>query len=419
MREIDRAAGVLSREEIRDTVLAALEDECLRRVLLLPPDITRYHSGAGEITQVCYDHFSRQGIPVDIMPAIGTHQPMTPAQWRTMYGDIPYDRMIVHRWRSGLTALGTVPAEFAAGATEGLWDRPIRAEINSRVVSGEYGLILSIGQVVPHEVVGMSNHAKNLFVGVGGPEMINATHMISAVYGIERIMGRDHTPVRAIFDWAFEHYLAALPIAFIQTVTTVAEDGGIQTHGIFCGRGRRSFEAAVRCAERHNVTRVERPVRKCVAYLDPEEFTTTWLGNKAVYRTRMVIADGGELIILAPGLRGFGEDPAIDRLIRKYGYRGRDVILRQLERPENEDLRANMSGTAHMIHGSSEGRFRITYAVPEAMREAVESVGYASAPYEELIRRYPPGRMKDGWNRLPDGEEIYYISKPAIGLWML
>jgi hypothetical protein len=82
---------------------------------------------------------------------------------------------------------------------------------------------------------------------------------------------------------------------------------------------------------------------------------STWLGNKAVYRTRMAMADGGELIILAPGVKEFGEDHEIDRLIRKYGYRGTPATLAAVK--ANEELRNNLSAAAHLIHGSSEGRF--------------------------------------------------------------
>ena len=423
MHECDSVANgrSLTPGEIKATVLAAVADETPRRVLLIPPDLTRFHSGAGHISNIYYHFFTDRGAQVDILPALGTHHALTPDQWQAMFGDIPIGRMLVHDWRSGLTDLGYVPADFIAEQTEGLWSRPVLAQIDRRVTQEDYDLILSIGQVVPHEVVGMSNHAKNLFVGAGGGGMINDTHMISAVYGIERVMGRDHTPVRAIFDWAFEHWLQDLPIGFVQTVTTVdrsAEPGRqILTHGVFCGHGRRSYEAAVRLSLEKNVIRVQKPVRKCVVYLDPFEFHSTWLGNKAVYRTRMAIADGGELLILAPGVSAFGEDPDIDRLIRKYGYRGRQATLDALADPGNDDLRANMSAAAHLIHGSSEGRFRISYAVSCMTQAEITGVGYQAASCDEMLRRYDPDRLADGWNTLPDGEEIYFISNPAIGLW--
>ena len=141
--------------------------------------------------------------------------------------------------------------------------------------------------------------------------------------------------------------------------------------------------------------------------------------NKAVYRTRMAIADGGELIVLAPGVDHFGEDPAIDRLIRKYGYCGRLKVLEQFRAPENQDLRDNMGAAAHLIHGSSDGRFSITYAVrPHITREEIEGVHFKWADYDEMAARYDPRRLSYGYNILPGGEEVYFIPNPALGLWI-
>ncbi len=152
-----------------------------------------------------------------------------------------------------------------------------------------------------------------------------------------------------------------------------------------------------------------------VVYLDPEEFKSTWLGNKSIYRTRMAIADRGELVVLAPGVRTFGEDPAIDGLIRKYGYRTTPEILSFVD--ENNDLRENLSAAAHLIHGSPENRFRVTYAAGHLTREEVESVGYNFGNINELMARYNPGNLMTGLHKTADGEEFYFISNPATGLW--
>jgi nickel-dependent lactate racemase len=160
---------------------------------------------------------------------------------------------------------------------------------------------------------------------------------------------------------------------------------------------------------------MEKPIRKVVVYLDEREFKSTWLGNKAVYRTRMAIADGGELIILAPGVRRFGEDEVIDKLIRKYGYVGRIKVLEQYK--ANEDLKENLSAAAHLIHGSSDGRFGITYAPGKISREEIEGVNFKYMPLDKALEKYNPEKLKDGFNTLDDGEEIFFISNPAIGLW--
>ncbi len=406
----------LSRTEIREALLESLEGRALKKVLIIPPDFTRLHSGAGYITNVYYHALKERGISVDIMPALGTHVPVTESQWQSMFGDIPYERMIIHDWRNDVTKLGEVPAEYIKEITDDLWTGSVSVEVNWRIVDETYDLIISPGQVVPHEVIGMSNHAKNLFVGTGGSDMINKSHMIGAVYGMEKMMGRDHTPVRKLFDYGLEHFLKERPILWVLTVTT-AEGTDIHTHGLFIGEGRECLTEAVKLAQKTNIDFVSCGVKKCVVYLEPEEFKSTWLGNKAVYRTRMMMADGGELIILAPGIERFGEDEEVDRLIRKYGYRGRLKTLEAFRQPENEDLRENMGAAAHLIHGSSDGRFNITYAVRDISGEEIESVGFSSADYDKMAEKYDPASLKYGYNDV-DGEEIFFIPNPALGLWI-
>ncbi len=418
--DIFRIAGRetgLTKEEIRDALSESLEGRELRKVLIVPPDFTRYHSNAGLITNLYWHLLTERGAEVDVLPALGTHAPVTREQAEKMFGDVPFERFIVHDWRNDVVKIGEVPADYMKEITEGLWDEPVEAEINRLLMDPSYDLILSPGQVVPHEVIGMSNHAKNLFVGVGGSDMINKSHMVGAVYGMERIMGRDHTPVRKIFDYAFEHFLKDRPILFVLTVTT-APGGKIRTHGLFIGDGRECLERAVKLSQEKNIDFVDRGIQKCVVWLDPEEFKSTWLGNKAVYRTRMAMADGGELLILAPGVERFGEDAQVDALIRKYGYRGRIRTLEAFRAPESDDLRANMGAAAHLIHGSSDGRFKITYAVKEITLQEVLDAGFGAVPFDEAVRRYDPETLQPGPNTMPDGEEIFFIPNPALGLWI-
>lgn len=407
----------LSIEEIKAALAEALEGRSLRHVLLVPPDFTRFHSNAGLISNFCYTYLTAKGVEVDVLPALGTHVPVSESQWAAMFGEIPYDRMIVHNWRTDVVKLGDIPADVVSEISEGLWKTSLAVEINKLVMDPKYDLIISPGQVVPHEVIGMANHAKNLFVGVGGSEMINCSHMIGAVCGMEKAMGRDHSPVRQLFDYGMEHFIyGKRPVLFALTVTT-APGGNIHTHGLFIGEGRECLTEAVKLAQQKNIDYVEHGLKKCVVYLDPSEFTSTWLGNKSVYRTRMAMADGGELIVLAPGVRHFGEDEAVDKLIRKYGYRGRIHTLEVFEKPESEDLRSNMGAAAHLIHGSSDDRFSITYAVKEITKEEVEGVGFKAADYDEMAAKYNPDKLSYGYN-IVDGEEIYFIPNPALGLWI-
>jgi nickel-dependent lactate racemase len=387
-----------------------------RKVLLLPPDFTRFHSKAGLIVQLLYKALSPQ-TEVEIMPALGTHVAMSPEQREAMFGpEIPDQCYLVHDWRNEVVRIGEVPADFVSEASGGLVSYPIGVEINRRLLDKSYDLIISVGQVVPHEVVGMANYSKNIFVGCGGVDIINKSHFLGAAYGMERMMGRDNTPVRKVFDYAEEHFLKEIPLQYILTVTTTQ---GTETtiNGLFMGRNRRIFEEAVKESQKQNLDLLDKPLTKVVVYLEPGEFKSTWLGNKAIYRTRMAIADDGELLILAPGLKQFGEDQTIDVLIRKYGYVGSKRVLELVEK--EEDLKNNLSAAAHLIHGSSEGRFKITYAPGHLSKEEIEQVNFAYLSLDEALAKYNPDQLKDGFNTLDNGEEIFYISNPALGLWAL
>jgi len=402
---------------LRQALLESIEKQGkeIKKVLLLPPDFTRGHSGAGLITAIYYE-ILKDSCQVDIMPALGTHVPVSDEERIAFFGEqIPKDRFFVHNWRTDVVKIGEIPAEFIREVSEGLMDEPIDVEVNRRLLDESYDLIISIGQVVPHEVVGMANYSKNIFVGCGGSKMINKTHMLGAFYGMERIMGRDFSPVRKVFDYAEANFIQNLPLMYVLTVTTHTEEEGVKIHGLFIGRERKLFEEAVALSQQKNLIFLDRPLKKVVVYLDEKEFKSTWLGNKSIYRTRMAIADGGELIVLAPGVRRFGEDLENDRLIRKYGYVGRIRVL-ELYR-ENEDLQKNQSVAAHLIHGSSDGRFSITYAVKHLTKEEVEGVNFKYMDYEEAVSKYDPAKLKDGFNVMEDGEEVFFISNPALGLW--
>ena len=404
----------LSLDDLRhalDKVFARLGPR--NRVLAIPPDFTRFNSMAGQLTVLAYQHFGPR--LVDVLPALGTHVAMPDWQIAKMFPGLPASLIRTHDWRRDVVTVGTVPADFVRQTTEGIWEKPWPAQLNRLVHSGGHDLILSIGQVVPHEVIGMANYNKNLFVGTGGAEGINESHFIGAAYGMERMMGRADTPLRRILNYAQEHFCRHLPLVFVQTVIGPRADGSLAVRGLFVGDDAECFECAARLSVAVNFTVLKEAPRRMVVHLDPEEFHSTWLGNKAVYRTRMAIADGGELIVLAPGVSTFGEDGEIDRLIRKYGYCNTPRIMHLVA--TTEDLPKNLSAAAHLIHGSSEGRFTITYCPGKLTRQEVESVGYRYADLKTMLARYNPAVLKTGWNTLPDGERFFYISNPALGLW--
>jgi nickel-dependent lactate racemase len=410
---------VISRSAL-EAHLDALADKLrtehgIKRLLIIPPDITRLNSRAGEITAYLWERL-HETVHIDIMPALGTHKPMTDTECARMFGaDVPFDRILPHNWRNDLKELGELSADEMATLSNGAFTQPMAVAVNRQLFDGGYDLILSIGQVVPHEVIGLANYTKNILIGVGGQDTINKSHFLGAVCGMESIMGRIDTPVRRALNTAFDRYLRnTLPITFLLTVVGTEGDDTV-LRGLYYGEDDKTFEAAAELSRRINFQVLDDPIKRCVVYLDPEEFHSTWLGNKAIYRTRMAMADDGELIVLAPGVRMFGEDTAIDQLIRTYGYRGTPKTLDALK--QHPELADNLSAAAHLIHGSSEGRFRITYCTARLMQQEVESVGYMYRSYEDAAGQYAPTKLSAGWNRDADGEAFYYIPNPALGLW--
>jgi len=398
-----------------DTLIESVASD-VKRLLIIPPDHTRLNSRSGQITAYLYEQLKHR-CKINIMPALGTHFPMTSEQLHLMFGkEIPLETYLPHDWRNALVDLGELPASRISDLSEGKLNFPMQVAVNKELFDGNYDLILSIGQIVPHEVIGMANYTKNVMIGVGGGDTINKSHYLGAVYGMERIMGETHSPVRAALNESFDIFVRPhLNIQFILTVIA-KENDELVMRGLFAGNDDDTFAAACELSRETNLDVVSKPIQKCVVYLDPEEFNSTWLGNKAVYRTRKAMATGGELIILAPDLHTFGEDPEIDRLIRKYGYLGTDQTLKDVE--ENEELANNLSAAAHLIHGTSDGRFKITYCPgKQVTQEEINSVGFDYQTYAQTSQKYDPAKLKDGWNTV-DGEEIFYISNPALGLWV-
>ena len=410
-REItDAEAGVYV-----DRLIAGLRARGpLKRVLLLPPDFTRFHSGAGPLTVDLYRKLTASGCETLVMPALGTHFPMEEGERHEMFPGIPASAFLNHHFRTEVKTLGELPASYANELSEGKVNLPVSVQVNRRLVEEPWDAIVSVGQLVPHEVIGIANHVKNVCIGVGGFDLINKSHWLGAVYGMERIMGRAVTPVRTLLTEAANRFLGHLPIHYLLTVRQRAADGRLVTRGLYAGDDDECFFAGAELCRTVNLDVVPKGPTKCVVYLDPQEFKSTWLGNKAVYRTRMMMADGGELLVLAPGVKQFGEDKEIDRLIRKYGYKGTPATLAAVA--ANPELAGNLSAAAHLIHGSSEGRFRITYAPGHLTRDEVEGVGFGYRDLADALRQYDPATLKDGWNDV-NGEEVFFVSNPALGLW--
>ncbi len=384
-----------------------------KKALLLPPDFSRKYSRAGELTCLCHELLGDR--IADVMPALGTHDPMDEQELNKMFPGLPHDLIRPHRWRQEVVDLGTVPAAFVKEVTGGLYDRPWKAQVNQLLRDGGHDLIFSIGQVVPHEVIGMANYSKNIFIGTGGKDGINESHYLSAVWGIEQTLGRADTPLRKILNYAQDHFCQNLPLLYALTVVEPMPDGTMHTRGLFIGDDHDTFYMAAELSDKVNIYDLDRAPKHVVAYLEPDEFKSTWLGNKAIYRTRLAIADGGKLTVIAPNVGKFGEDNRIDALIRKYGYQTKAEIMQLVA--DNQDLAEQPSAAAHLVHGSHENRFEVVYAAGKLTDDEIRSVNYTPGNLKSLQQKYNVETLTDGWHPDPDGDEFYFVRNPSLGLW--
>jgi len=417
---ITETAASLAWPQIEELTAATLaqsrERLCAKpkRVLLLPPDITRMHSGSGRITEWLYNALANEA-EVYVIPTLGQHVPHTPEENRRMFGSIPEKQILVHDWRGGCVQVGEIPADMVRETSRGAADWALPVVLNRALMEEPWDLVINIGHVVPHEVLGFANHNKNYFIGLAGKDLICTSHMMAASCGIENNLGCLTTPVRQCFNWAEEQYLSNLPDLYIQVVLARSNTGELVHTGFHAGDDLETYLTAARQSRNENITVFDEPLTKVVCVMQGDEFHSTWVANKAVYRTRMALADCGELLILAPGLTRFGEQPEVDALIRKYGYIPSQRVL-ELYR-QNADMQDLAHGTAHLMHGTSEGRFRITYAPGHLTRADIEQVGFEYADLAAMTARYRPEACKEGWNTTADGEKFYFIPTPSAGLW--
>ena len=400
---------------LRQSLQQAVQQICAspKRVLLLPPDITRMHSGAGWITEYLY-HLLKDSCDVHVIPTLGQHEPHTPEQNRQMFGSVPNERIHAHDWRGGCVKVGELSADYIKQVTGGVADWPFPIVLNRMLMEEQWDLVINIGHVVPHEVLGFANHNKNYFIGLGGKDLICAAHMAAACCGIENNLGNLLTPVRQAFNQAEEQFLGRLPDFYIQVVLARDQAGQLVHTGLHVGDDLETYLTAARQAREQNITILDEPLRKVVCVMQGDEFFSTWVANKAIYRTRMALADGGELLIIAPGLKRFGEQPDVDALIRKYGYCGTPRVMELYK--HNSDMQDLAHATAHLLHGSSEGRFKITYAPGHLSRAEIEQVNFQYADLNEALRHYPIDKLKEGFNDV-GRERIYFIPTPSAGLW--
>ena len=381
---------------------------CCRRILR---GCTRARAGSRSASTSC----CKDEADVHVIPTLGQHEPHTREQNAQMFGSIPHERIHPHDWRGGCTYLGDIPADYVKEITGGAADWKFPVWLNSMLMKEQWDLVINIGHVVPHEVLGFANHNKNYFIGLGGKELICASHMAAACCGIENNLGNLLTPVRQCFNWAEEKFLGKLPDFYVQVVLARDERGQLVAHRRL--RRRRSGDVSRRRppgprAEHHGARRaaeegrLRHARRRVLQHLGRQQGRLSHADGPGRRRRAGHHRPGPQALRRAAG--GGCPHPQV-RLLR---HAARDGALQAKRRHAGPGPR----------HGPPDSRLQ-RRPLPHHLRPRPPDQGRHRASQFRLRR---PGRhapplsdrssCSEGFNDI-DGERIYFIPTPSAGLW--
>jgi lactate racemase len=390
---------VLSETAVREWFQRHLPPEDFRgkRVLVLVPDATR----TAPLPLLFDAVWSRLGDVVrslDVLIALGTHPPLSEAQIgrllgiegerRTRFSRV---RVFNHEWDrdEALVPLGTLTAAETRELSQGLLSLDVPVRINARVA--DYDVLLVLGPVFPHEVVGFSGGNKYFFPGISGPELLNFFHWLGALITNERIIGVAKTPVRRVVDRA----AALIPAERRCIAFVVAPDARL--HGLFYGTPEAAWAEAAELSSRVHIRRVARPFRQVLSCAPPM-YDELWVAGKCMYKLEPVVADGGELIIYAPHLKQISVTHG--KRIEEIGYHVRDYFTQQWDRFKEVPWgvlahSTHVRGTGTFEDGIERPRVQVTLAtgLPRAVCERI-NLGYrdpASIDVESFAGREDEG----------------------------
>ena len=301
-------------------------------MLLLPPDITRAHSAAGWLTEVLYNLLCDEA-EVHVIPTLGQHVPHTPEENRRMFGAIPEERIHAHDWRGGCVPLGEIPADYVRQTTRGEADWPIPIHLNRSLDRGAVG---------PDHQRRARRAARGARVRQSQQELfhrpwrqgddLRVAHRRRLLRHREQPGHAGHARPRLLQQGRRANSSAVCPTFTSRSSWPAATRVSWCTPASTWATTWRPIWRPRRQSREQNITVLDEPIQKIVCVMQGDEFFSTWVANKAIYRTRMALADGGELLVIAPGLKRFGEQPEVDALIRKYGYCGTPKVMEALSR---------------------------------------------------------------------------------------
>ncbi|MDY6913633.1 MAG: lactate racemase domain-containing protein [Planctomycetota bacterium] len=407
----------LSDDELRRIVASAASriDPSGKRILAIIPDQTRCCPLPATLRRL-HEVISPQAKCLDFLIALGTHPPMSEEQIDKLVGVEPGRRAKVfgksrffnHEWKNldALTKIGTLAADHIDEITGGLFAMDIDVTINKRIL--EYDVVLVVGPVFPHEVVGFSGGSKYFFPGVSGPELLNFFHWLGAVITNPKIIGSKHTPVRKTLEAAAD-MLRVETFAFCMVV---AGEGRLA--GMYFGPVSRAWSAAADLSDRIHINYVEKPFASVLSCA-PQMYEDLWTGGKCMYKLECVVADGGELIIYAPHISEVSITHG--KVIEAVGYHTRDYFMAQWDKFRHYPWgvlahSTQVRGIGAYVDGVERPRIQVTLAtaIPARLCRKI-NLGYrdpASIDVAEWQNRQAESRL-----HVPNaGERLYKLKNP-------
>lgn len=411
--QIERPDGGVSHAEVRQIVARACPEEAFRnkRVLIIVPDGTRT-APVGVVFQSIFDEIGTCAAALDVLVALGTHQPMSEKAIcnrleisaearRTTYVKVG---LFNHSWNdpAELTRIGVIDAAEIATLSGGLFSMDVNVEINRRLF--DYDQIIIIGPVFPHEVVGFSGGNKYLFPGVSGPEILNFFHWLGAVVSNPKIIGNKWTPVRRVVDRAGS--MVSVPkLCFC----LVVEKNGLS--GLFVGTPEAAWNAASDLSDRLHILYKDQAFQTILS-CSPLMYDELWTGGKCMYKLEPVLADGGELIIYAPHISEVCVTHG--KILHEVGYHCREFFTKQWDQFKHHPWGV----LAHSCHVYGQGIYDGGVETPRATVTLATGIPEAVCRQINLAYRDPKSiRIEEFANREDEG--VLLVPKAGEMLYKL
>lgn len=357
----------LSDDDIREWVAQHIpvNDFADKRILLIIPDTTRT-SPLPVIFPALHELLAPTARKIDALVALGTHPPIPEETICQLLGITEEERttryanteLFNHEWDNPeqLSTLGELTAAQTAEISDGLLSENVPVQINRHIHN--YDLLLVVGPVFPHEVVGFSGGNKYFFPGISGPELLNFFHWLGALITNCGIIGVKKTPVRQVVDQSAQF----IPVERRCLASVV--DGKANPYGLFYGTPESAWEQAADLSAQVHIRRVPKPFSQVLSCAPPM-YDELWVAGKCMYKMEPVVADGGELIIYAPHMTEISTTHG--EMIERIGYHVRDYFTKQPERFHDVPRgvlahSTHVRGQGHYENGIETPRIKVTLA---------------------------------------------------------